>query len=75
MQTVALERNMIRRVLSYENLPAKGINYSRSQIFRLIKAGKFPRPVKGIGKANGFLESEIDAFVESRVAERDTATA
>jgi prophage regulatory protein len=66
---------MSRRLLSFEDLPAKSITYSRAHIFRLIKQRKFPRPVKGVGKANGFVEDEIDAFVESRVAERDTAAA
>jgi prophage regulatory protein len=66
---------MSRRLLSYEDLPAKGINYSRAHIFRLIKQGKFPKPVKGVSKANGFVEDEIDALVEKRVAERDTAAA
>ena len=44
---------------------------SRSGIYDLMKAGKFPRPVPlGGKKAVGWLESEIEAWIEERIAER-----
>lgn len=49
----------------------KGITYSRAHLDRLIKAGKFPVPVKiGAGR-NVFVEDEIDAYIEARINERD----
>lgn len=54
---------------------AKGINYSRCQIWRLIKQGEFPRPIKCGQNRNAFLESEIDAWIEEKVAERNAKIA
>lgn len=43
---------------------------SRSHAYDLMAAGAFPRPVK-IGRASRFVVAEIDAFIASRIAERD----
>ena len=67
---------MSRRLLGYDDLrDLKGIKYSKSQLFRLIKSGKFPRPVAGAGKSNAWLETEIDDHIESLVSARDHAAA
>ena len=59
--------------LDDEALTAKGVRpTSRAQRWRLIKEGKFPKPVK-LGSRNVWLESEIDAWFEARIRERDTA--
>ncbi len=46
---------------------------SRSGIYDLMKAGKFPRPVPLGEKAVGWIEAEIEAWIEARVAEREVA--
>jgi prophage regulatory protein len=51
----------------------KGINYSRAHLYRLIKIGKFVKPIHlGTGRI-AFVETEIDAWIKERVAERDAA--
>jgi prophage regulatory protein len=45
--------------------------YSRPHIYRKIKDGTFPLPVKLGDKAVGFVEDEIDAWIEQRIALRD----
>jgi predicted DNA-binding transcriptional regulator AlpA len=62
------------RLIFTSDLPSKGVRFSRAHRDRLIKQGKFPKPVKGLGKENAFVESEIDALVEQRIAERGTAS-
>jgi prophage regulatory protein len=58
-------------LLSYSDLRAKGIPYSTVHIWRLEKAGEFPKRVP-IGRArHGWLETEIDAWIADRVAARD----
>ena len=52
----------------------KGIDFNASTIWRKTKAGKFPKPVK-VGNRNGWLESEIDEYVESLINERDAVAA
>jgi prophage regulatory protein len=37
-----------------------------STIYKLIRAGKFPRHIKITERASGWLETDIDAWVESR---------
>ena len=59
------------RLLSYDDLRNRGIKYSRTQLWRLIRAGRFPRPVKVAGCANSWLDTEIDALIERAIAERD----
>lgn len=44
---------------------------SKTQMYRLIAAGEFPKPVP-IGRHRvGFLESEVDAWIEERSRHRD----
>jgi prophage regulatory protein len=44
---------------------------SRSTIYARIAAGAFPRQVFLGGKAVGWIEAEILAWIESRIAARD----
>lgn len=47
---------------------------SITQIWRLEKAGLFPKKIKLGANSVGWLESEVDAWVAARVKERDDAT-
>lgn len=58
-------------ILSLSDLAERGIRYSRSQLWRLSKAKRFPRPVKLGENRIGFVASEVDAWLAARVAERD----
>jgi prophage regulatory protein len=44
---------------------------SRSTIYARIAAGAFPSPVPLGGKAVGWIEAEIQAWIESRISARD----
>jgi prophage regulatory protein len=60
------------KLLAMDELkPVKGIGYSRAHLWRLIKAGDFPRPVKIGENKNAFVETEIDTWIEGKIAERD----
>ena len=66
------------RLLYGPDLRDRGIKYSRQHLERLIKARKFPAPVKpGAGTAgagtgaNAWIEHEIDAYIERLIAARD----
>ena len=52
---------------------AERVGLQKSQIEALEKAGKFPRRVRISDRAVGHVESEIDAWLESRNALRDSA--
>lgn len=62
---------MAVNLLSTKDLHERGITYSDTHRWRLIKAGKFPQPVKLGGARNAWVEAEIDEWVEARIAERD----
>jgi prophage regulatory protein len=49
----------------------KGIPFSRQHIHRLVKAGRFPAPIKVGDATNAWIESEIDAWFASKIVERD----
>jgi prophage regulatory protein len=62
---------MAQRLIPYESLKAKCITYSKPHLWRLEKAGKFPKRVPiGPGRY-GYVEAEIDAYLEAKIAERD----
>jgi prophage regulatory protein len=46
---------------------------SRSSIYARVAAGAFPRQVFLGGKAVGWIESEVQAWIDQRIAERDSA--
>jgi prophage regulatory protein len=43
----------------------------RSMIYRLLNQGKFPKRIKLSERSMGFYEHEVDAWLESRAAQRD----
>jgi prophage regulatory protein len=61
-----------QRILSIGDLAERGIKYSRSQIYRKIRDLSFPQPVRLGGNRIGFIEAEIDAWIDALIAERDT---
>jgi prophage regulatory protein len=64
------------RMLSFPDLKSeKGIRFSRQHIDRLVKAKRFPRPVKLGEQTNGWPEDEIDRWLRDRIKERDEAMA
>lgn len=49
------------------------IPYSRSAIYALIAAGDFPTPVKLGPRASAWVKSEVEAWAEARIAQRENA--
>jgi prophage regulatory protein len=59
------------RLLDRDGLKAKGIKYSKAHLWRLVKVGRFPAPIK-IGEArSAWVEAEVDARIGTKIAERD----
>jgi predicted DNA-binding transcriptional regulator AlpA len=58
------------RFLSHADLKDRGIDYSPSQLHRKMRDGSFPAAIKGAGKANRWVESEIDEYVKNVVQAR-----
>ena len=48
---------------------------SRSELFRQVASGAFPRPVAVSPRKRAWPVEEIDAWIQARVAERDKAAA
>jgi prophage regulatory protein len=47
------------------------VPYSRPNLYRLIRLGRFPRPVSLGGRAVAWVESEVDGWMAERLAARD----
>lgn len=59
-------------LLSFSDLKAKGIPFTRQHLHRLIRTGCFPPPLKlGVG-TNRWIEHEIDQWLTERAAERQS---
>jgi prophage regulatory protein len=61
-------------LIDYRGLTNKGIKFSDVHIRRLVVAGEFPAPIK-IGKRDHWVESEIDKYIETKLAQRDGVAA
>jgi prophage regulatory protein len=69
------DSQMAPRLIPYESLKAKCIVYSKPHLWRLEKAGKFPKRVPVGASRYGYVEDEIDAYIAERIAARDHASA
>jgi prophage regulatory protein len=58
------------KVLAFRDLRDKGIPFTRQWIHKLTRRGEFPPPVKIGSKTNAWVESEIDQYLEDRLAKR-----
>jgi prophage regulatory protein len=66
---------MTARLISHEDLKSKDISYSKPHLWRMEKAGKFPKRVPiGAGRY-GYVEGEIDRHVDELIAARDAGRA
>jgi prophage regulatory protein len=66
---------MSKVLIPYCDLKAKGVPYSKPHLWRLEKAGKFPKRVPIGPSRYGYVESEIDDHVASLIEARDAAGA
>ncbi|MBS0194409.1 MAG: AlpA family phage regulatory protein [Proteobacteria bacterium] len=53
----------------------KRCGLSRSEIYRRIRNGSFPPPIKLGASASAWSSAEIDSWIADRIAERDSAKA
>jgi prophage regulatory protein len=61
-------------VISYKDLArSKGIRFSRQWIAKMVSAGNFPPPMKVGQRANGYIEAEVDAWMEAKAKARKAA--
>ena len=62
----------LHRIIRLRELPT-WVGLQRSQIDELIRAGEFPAPIRlnDTGRAKGWLESEVVAWQQKRIAKRD----
>jgi prophage regulatory protein len=67
----AQQERAARLLLSADDLRDLGIRCSRSQMFKMVAEGRFPRPIKISEQRSAWLMSEIEAWLAARVAERD----
>ncbi len=58
-------------LLDYDALKSKGVDYSKTQLWRKVKAGTFPKPIKLGAQRRAWLATEIDEWIKTRIAERD----
>ena len=61
------------KLIAMDELDEEGIPYSRAHLYRLIKAKKFPKPIRLGANRIAFVTDEIDAWIEAKIAERDEA--
>jgi prophage regulatory protein len=59
------------KILTFSELKtAKGIPYTREHLRRLVNAGKFPQPIE-LGEARiGWIEEEVDDYLQKRADAR-----
>ena len=64
------------KILSYADLRSRARDpFSKVHLWRLERAGKFPKRVPLGAARHGWLETEIDEWILARLAERDGSEA
>ena len=63
----------LARLFTYKTLMLKGIDYHPNHIRRLVHAGKFPKPVYLGARKPVWLEGELDAWIDDKIAEQNRA--
>jgi prophage regulatory protein len=48
---------------------------SKSHLYALAQNGEFPKPVKLSERSSAWVESEVDSWIEERIAQRDQEAA
>jgi predicted DNA-binding transcriptional regulator AlpA len=62
------------RLIDRKGLERKGITYSDTHLERMMKAGRFPRPIKFHDHSkNHWDEDEIDELIAAKLAQRAKA--
>ena len=59
------------KLIDAKGLKAKGLDFSPTHLWRLVKSERFPKPVPTGMKSRYWLESEIDDWIAAHVAKRD----
>ena len=62
---------MAHKILRLRSVTAR-TELSRSCIYRFVTLGKFPKPIRLGPRAVGWLEAEVEAWIEKRIAESRT---
>ena len=62
------------KVLKIKQVAAE-INVSVPQVYKLVSLGRFPKPIKLGERGSGWLITEIDSWLQSRVDLRDEEVA
>jgi prophage regulatory protein len=65
---------MLRRILRLPQV-VEATGETRSTIYKRIAEGEFPKPVRLGAKSVGWVEDEIAAYNEARIAKRDAEAA
>ena len=61
----------MQKLISFSDLkPYKGIGYSRDHLRRMVKEGRFPRPMNLSSARIAWQEAEVDAWIEAKARER-----
>lgn len=60
--------NQISRLLRLPQVQAQ-VGLSKSQIYKLIEQGEFPRQIKVCQRVSAWLASDVDSWIDQRVLE------
>jgi predicted DNA-binding transcriptional regulator AlpA len=60
-------------IVSWDDLPKWGIRLSKSQIYRLIRKGRFPQPFKITPNRDAWTAEQLNTYVAERIAETEAA--
>jgi prophage regulatory protein len=61
----------MKRLISHDDLKAKGIPYSKVHLWRLEKQNRFPKRVRIGSGRYGYVEAEIDEYIDGCIEARD----
>lgn len=62
---------MLQKLIDLPEVESK-IGFKKSYIFKAVKKGEFPEPVRLGRRKTLWVEREVDAWINDRIQERDS---
>lgn len=59
----------VTKILRIREVQARIGGISRNELYRRIRRGQFPRQIKLGEKSSGWLEHEVEAWIQQKIAE------
>jgi prophage regulatory protein len=63
-----IRRRKIRRLLTREDLAARGIHFGKTHLRKMWQRGEFPAPIRLTERKLAWVEAEVERWIADKIA-------